>query len=158
MYERTEKILHTLGYERYELSNYARPGYECRHNCGYWTGKPYLGFGLAASSYFRGKRFTNPADMEKYLSITDFSGIFEKETELTKKEEMEEYMFLGLRMTKGISKNGIFQAVRDRYPGCLPGTIQELSGKGLLEQDAERIWIPQQALFLSNQVMMEFLL
>ena len=81
-----------------------RPGYECRHNCGYWTGKPYLGFGLAASSYFRGKRFTNPADMEKYLSITDFSGIFEKETELTKKEEMEEYMFLGLRMTKGISK------------------------------------------------------
>ena len=158
MYERTEAILHTLGYERYELSNYARPGYECRHNCGYWTGKPYLGFGLAASSYFGKKRFANPADMEEYLSLSDFSGIFEKENELSKKEEMEEYMFLGLRMTKGIIKTEFSKRFGTGILDVYREPIQELSGKGLLAQDAERIWIPRQALFLSNQVMMEFLL
>ena len=71
---------------------------------------------------------------------------------------MEEYMFLGLRMTKGISKMEFSKRFGTGILDVYRKPIQELSGKGLLKQDAERIWIPQQALFLSNQVMMEFLL
>lgn len=158
MYERTEEVLNTFGYERYELSNYALTGFECRHNCGYWTGTPYLGFGLAASSYFEGKRFSNPSAMEEYLAIQDFSQCFMEEKKLTIEEEMEEYMFLGLRMTNGISKEEFSRRFGTGILDVYREPIRELAGKGLLNEDAEKIWIPKQALFLSNQVMMEFLL
>lgn len=158
MYERTEEVLHTFGYERYELSNYAKPGFECRHNCGYWTGTPYLGLGLAAASYFGGKRFSNPSRMEEYLSIQDHGIYFAEERKLRTEEEMEEYMFLGLRMTKGISKTEFLKRFGTGILDIYEKPIRELTGKGLLKQDTDRIWIPKQALFLSNQVMTEFLL
>lgn len=67
MYELTETFLHTKGYERYEISNYAKPGYECRHNCGYWTRKDYLGLGLGASSLVEHQRFQNTSELKTYL-------------------------------------------------------------------------------------------
>ena len=67
MYEKTKAILHERGYERYEISNYAKEGFACRHNLGYWDGVPYLGLGLGASSYYNGARFANETSMEKYL-------------------------------------------------------------------------------------------
>ena len=67
MYELTEAFLHTKGYERYEISNYAKPGYECRHNCGYWTRKDYLGLGLGASSLVEHQRFQNTSNLKEYL-------------------------------------------------------------------------------------------
>ena len=71
MYEITKKLLSVNGYERYEISNYAKPGYECRHNMVYWTGGEYVGFGLGASSYFQGKRFSNLRDIFKYLNLME---------------------------------------------------------------------------------------
>ena len=71
MYHHTKTTLAKLGYERYEISNYARPGYACRHNIGYWTGVPYLGLGLGASSYLDGCRFTVNPDMKQYLEEKD---------------------------------------------------------------------------------------
>lgn len=67
MYELTETFLHTKGYERYEISNYAKPGYECRHNCGYWIRKDYLGLGLGASSLVEHQRFQNTSELKTYL-------------------------------------------------------------------------------------------
>lgn len=67
MYELTEAFLHTKGYERYEISNYAKPGYECRHNCGYWIRKDYLGLGLGASSLVEHQRFQNTSNLKEYL-------------------------------------------------------------------------------------------
>lgn len=158
MYERTVELLNALGYERYELSNYTKPGFECRHNCGYWTGTPYLGLGLAASSYFEGKRFSNPSCMDEYLAIRDHGRYFADQKALSRTEEIEEFMFLGLRMTRGISKTEFLKRFGTSILGVYENPIRELTGKGLLKQDTDRIWIPKQALFLSNQVMVEFLL
>ena len=93
MYELTQRFLHTKGYERYEISNYAKPGSECRHNCGYWTRKDYLGLGLGASSLVGHQRFQNTSDLKEYLE-QEYHHI-QTET-LDKKSEMEEFMFLGL--------------------------------------------------------------
>lgn len=158
MYERTGELLDNFGYRRYELSNYAKPDFECRHNCGYWTGTSYLGLGLAASSYFEGKRFSNPSSMDEYLAVRDHGRNFLQEKRLSRKEEMEEQMFLGLRMTRGISKQEFLKRFGTSILDVYGTPIRELSGKGLLKQDTDRIWIPKQALFLSNQVMIEFLL
>lgn len=158
MYERTGELLDNFGYRRYELSNYARPDFECRHNCGYWAGTPYLGLGLAASSYFEGKRFSNPSCMDEYLFIQDHGRYFAEAEMLSRKEEMEEYMFLGLRMITGITKTAFLKRFGISILDVYGTPIRELTRKGLLKQDTDRIWIPKQALFLSNQVMVEFLL
>ena len=69
IYHLTGSILGAQGYGRYEISNYARPGYECRHNIGYWTGVDYLGLGLGASSYIGGFRYHNVTELREYLSL-----------------------------------------------------------------------------------------
>lgn len=109
MYYLTQQLLHEHGYERYELSNYAKPGYECRHNQIYWTLTDYLGIGLGSSSLINHTRFTNITDLNQYFSLwhtcTDQqpdAGILSSEI-LTVQSEMEEFMFLGLRLTEGIA-------------------------------------------------------
>lgn len=67
MYEDTKAFLHEKGYERYEISNYARPGYECRHNCSYWERLDYKGFGIGAASLLNGVRYQNSTDLQEYL-------------------------------------------------------------------------------------------
>ena len=111
MYHFTKQFLASKGYRRYEISNYAREGYECRHNCGYWTGHEYLGMGLGASSYLGGERFKNPDQMDDYRSAVmstnghNFAETMRRERQtLTQKDCMEEFMFLGLRMTDGVSE------------------------------------------------------
>ena len=106
IYHETYRFLKQSGYHRYELSNYAKPGLECRHNLGYWSGKNYVGFGLGAASMVEGVRWKNTSSMEAYLA-----GEAKREDEhrLTLQERMEEYMFLGLRKTKGVSVSGFFE-------------------------------------------------
>lgn len=101
MYELTEAFLLEYGYKRYEISNYARPGKECRHNKGYWERADYLGFGIGAASKIGNRRFRNTADREKYIAFPTDS--YEDLQQLSMIEEMEETMFLGLRMVEGIS-------------------------------------------------------
>ena len=88
------------GYERYEISNYARKGFECRHNVGYWTGVEYVGFGLGASSLLSNIRLKNTEDLESYIKNNKFNTerIF-----LTLENQMEEFMFLGLRLGEGVA-------------------------------------------------------
>ena len=116
MYRMTEKILNEYGYDKYEISNYAKPGFESRHNLGYWSHIPYLGVGLNASSYLDEKRFENPSDMKDYLEIQSFGDAYEGARSLSVYEQMEEFMFLGLRKTKGISKKEFIE----RF-GCIHG-------------------------------------
>ena len=159
MYEATAQILKEYGFEQYEISNYARKGRECRHNVGYWTRQDYLGFGLGASSLYGTERFANTADMKKYLENSrNPEKIREKEPSLTREDEMAEFMFLGLRMTKGISK-----ADFQRCFGC---TIESVYGEVLekyesmellLEKDG-RIFLSREGIHVSNSIMAEFLL
>lgn len=101
MYEETETLLQKKGYARYEISNYAREGFACRHNCGYWERADYLGFGIGAASLLENVRFQNGRDLQAYLQNP--SGCRQEEHILSKEEQMEEFMFLGLRMMKGVS-------------------------------------------------------
>lgn len=102
MYVRTKQLLREAGYERYEISNYARPGYECRHNIGYWTREEYLGLGIGAASLMDETRWSNGRDLSAY--IENPVGVRKQVEALTEEEQMEETMFLGLRLTEGVSE------------------------------------------------------
>lgn len=159
MYEATAQILKEYGFEQYEISNYARKGRECRHNVGYWTRQDYLGFGLGASSLYGKERFANTADMKKYLENSkNPEKIREKEPSLTREDEMAEFMFLGLRMTKGISKAD-FQRCFDCTIESVYGEVLEKyeSMELLLEKDG-RIFLSREGIHVSNSIMAEFLL
>lgn len=119
MYEYTKSYLEQMGYHRYEISNYAKEGYECKHNKGYWTRIPYMGFGLGASGLMEETRCQNEGNLAEYLQ-GNFSG---QEQILTMKEQMEEFMFLGLRLTEGVSAK----------------KFQELFGKNIQEVYGEKI-------------------
>lgn len=108
MYEGTKEILAEAGYERYEISNYAKTGFECKHNIVYWERGDYLGIGLGSSSLIDNIRFKNECNLKKYIKAW-ISGAGEsarqKDREvLTVQAQMEEFMFLGLRMMRGVSE------------------------------------------------------
>lgn len=100
MYRETEQILAQAGYERYEISNYAKKGYACRHNLVYWQGGDYLGLGLGSSFYMDGVRFHNTTDFNTYVNQGAY---VEDREELSVQAKMEEFMFLGLRVMAGVS-------------------------------------------------------
>lgn len=108
MYEKTGDILKQYGYERYEISNYAKRGFECRHNIVYWRCGDYLGLGLGSASLVDGVRFKNTSDLKEYMNAwrsgEGRSTQRREEEVLTENARMEEFMFLGLRMMKGVSE------------------------------------------------------
>lgn len=159
MYGLTKEILAKHGYHRYEISNYAKEGKECIHNSLYWTGVSYLGFGVGASSYFEGVRYRNVDGIREYIEKNKLKqSIIEEKEILSKTEQMEEFMFLGLRMIKGVSKEEFRSRFgRDIYEvyGKILTTFYE---EGLLKEEKERIFLTEQGLDVSNYVMSEFLL
>lgn len=182
MYELTETFLQTKGYERYEISNYAKPGYECRHNCGYWIRKDYLGLGLGASSLVEHQRFQNTSDLKTYLE-QEYSPQCEgqderiaetiqlqEETGLTqtghhihietldKKSEMEEFMFLGLRLMAGISRQQFEKKFQVTLNSVYGEVLRKLKGEQLIEEVAGYVRLTEHGIDVSNYVLAEFLL
>lgn len=161
MYHYTKKCLQNAGYERYEISNYAKPGYACLHNQVYWTGGEYLGLGLGAASYWKGARFSNTPDMEEYMENCSRARITENRKEIvtaTQKSRMEEYMFLGLRMISGVSIREFerrFGIPMNRIYGTV---IRSYIGQGLLKIEQDRLMLTERGIDVSNSVMADFLL
>lgn len=155
MYELTEEILNTKGYNRYEISNYAKKGFECRHNIGYWTGKDYISAGIGASSYIEDRRFVKTDNMSHYLN-GDFDE-YEIVT-LDKKMKMEEFMFLGLRMTAGISKKDFADRFNISICDVYGSQIQKLIREGLIVSDNDNLYLTKKGVDVSNYVFEEFLL
>lgn len=159
MYALTEDFLSKYGYRRYEISNYALPGYECRHNMIYWRRGNYLGLGLGAASLIENVRFRNSRDIIKYEGM-----LREEEQVLSVEEQMEEFMFLGLRMTDGISPDKFFETFGTPIDKVYPGIVEDFCKKGLLRQQRDdrtgekRINLTTYGLDVSNYVMAEFLL
>lgn len=163
MYYAAKQFLREQGYERYEISNYAKPGLECRHNIGYWTGAEYLGLGLGASSYVRGTRFRNEANLEIYLNLR----MGEKETDsllhqdvirLSDKEKMEEFMFLGLRMIKGVSTDEFMKRFKVDMWDVYGEVLNKLAGNRLIEIHGSVVRLSDFGIDISNYVLSEFLL
>lgn len=154
MYWQTKQILHEAGYERYEISNYSKKGCECRHNIGYWERTPYLGFGIGAASLFEETRYANPSDIEEYR--TSFKKKFQAE-KLSIEEQMEEFMFLGLRMMKGISKQRFAKNFGREIEVIYGKQIEKLTKSELLEEKDDRIYLTEKGIDISNSVFVEFM-
>lgn len=163
MYEETERCLDAEGYHRYEISNYALEGRECRHNKAYWTRKNYAGFGLGAASMIENVRWKNTTDIGNYIGAlkeaddrTGSLSIKEEFQHLSVSEQMEEFMFLGLRLTEGIDR-AAFKELFHKEPEAVYGEVlQELYRKGLLEE-GRRIRLTPYGRDVSNYVMAQFL-
>lgn len=159
MYEATSRILKEYGYEQYEISNYAKEGRCCRHNVGYWTRRDYLGFGLGASSLYGKDRFANTADMKKYLENSSSPELIRgREPVLTREDEMAEFMFLGLRMTKGIAKTDFRQKFGCAIETVYGDVLKKYEAMGLLLEKDGRIFLSREGIHVSNSVMADFLL
>lgn len=159
MYAGTEELLGREGYIRYEISNYARKGYACRHNCGYWCRTDYVGFGIGAASMVNNVRFQNGDSLEDYLS--DPLACRGNVQHLSVQERMEEVMFLGLRMMVGVSEDAFLREF-GRTPEEIYGTIiRKNIEDGLLEyrEDAgdRRLVLTGRGIDVSNYVMAQFL-
>ena len=158
MYEATAQILREYGFEQYEISNYAKKGRECRHNVGYWIRQDYLGFGLGASSLYGKERFANTQDMKKYLENSRTpEKIREKEPPLTREDEMAEFMFLGLRMTRGISKAEFERQFGSEIDAIYGDVLRKYKSMGLLLEEKGRIFLSRDGIHVSNSVMADFL-
>lgn len=156
MYHDTGRLLKEAGYEQEEISNYGKPGYACRHNCGYWERRDYLGFGVGAASLFQGERFTNTPDRKTY--VKDPGGCREEVTVLTAKDAMEETMFLGLRMNRGVTKEHFFKSFGVSMEEIYGEVIARYVEEGLLMEDREGVRLTEKGRDLSNYVMAGFLL
>ena len=155
MYYDTKRFLTEAGYHRYEISNYAREGYESIHNSGYWLRREYVGFGLGASSQVKNLRCKNTERLEDYLK----SDFFKKEVQiLTRQEEIEETMYLGLRMMQGVNLQGFQKTFGVRVETLYKETLEKLERQGLLRIKDGCLRLTDSGIDVSNAVMAEFLL
>ncbi|MDD3304755.1 MAG: radical SAM family heme chaperone HemW [Bacilli bacterium] len=151
MYEWINKILMDNGYNHYEISNYAKEGYESKHNLVYWHNEEYYGFGLSASSFIQNKRIDNTRSLNHYLE-----GSYKlNELELTKREMMENEMILGLRLTSGVNKNHFYSLYGKKIEDVFD--LQNLLENKLLIDDGINIYIPSDKFFISNSILIEFI-
>lgn len=159
MYGRTGEILGEYGYGQYEISNYAKPGYECRHNIGYWKRTEYLGFGAGAASLLENRRFTNTSDMERYLADSGQPWkIRENIEQLSEQDVMEEFMFLGLRMKEGISEEEFLRQFGKAVDEVYRPVIRKYLDLSLLWRKNGRIGLTRAGVSVSNVIMADFLL
>ncbi|MBO5472219.1 MAG: oxygen-independent coproporphyrinogen III oxidase [Lachnospiraceae bacterium] len=180
MYLMTGRYLSAHGYHRYEISNYAREGYECRHNKVYWQRGDYVGFGLGASSMVEDVRWSNPAGMEEYAAYAvqartpaasvhaetsadavrpgeNASSVCPHRERLTVREQMEEFMFLGLRMMCGVEREAFGEKFGQPIEQVYGDVINRLCTQGLLMTEHGRIRLTERGIDISNYVMAEFL-
>ena len=153
----TQHILKEAGYHWYEISNFAKPGYECRHNIGYWKRVDYLGVGLGASSLIDNVRYSNTRDLYTYLSVPADS-LHETAAQITRNEQMEEFMFLGLRMRDGFYRDEFTQAFGIPIEAVYGDALNHLQQEELLLKREGRIYLTDKGMDLNNYVVAKFML
>ena len=158
MYKLTEEFLKQYGYHRYEISNYAKEGKECRHNRRYWQRENYAGFGLGAASMVENVRWSNTRNLQQYLEANRK----EDRQVLSEKEQMEEFMFLGLRLTKGVSTQNFYRQFGKEIESVYGQVLTELMEEKLLlkteEAEETRYFLSPYGTDISNYCMAQFLL
>ena len=153
----TQHILKEAGYHWYEVSNFAKPGYECRHNIGYWKRVDYLGVGLGASSLIDNVRYSNTRDLYTYLSVPADS-LHETAEQITRNGQMEEFMFLGLRMRDGFYRDEFTQAFGIPIEAVYGEALNHLQQEELLLKREGRIYLTDKGMDLNNYVVAQFML
>lgn len=165
MYYRTKELLTAAGYQRYEISNYARPGFECRHNQLYWTGEDYLGFGIGAASLLCGQRYKTLVSLPEYIrqlsDTADINVCRRLKTDvqtLTVKDQMEEFCFLGLRRMKGISMKAFEECFGTPFLTVYGDVVKRYGALGLLCREGDCVALSDAGIDVSNAVLADFLL
>jgi oxygen-independent coproporphyrinogen III oxidase len=162
MFETADTVLKSAGYEHYEIANYARPGFRARHNSGYWKRDSYLGLGPGAHSFLRsseyGIRFGNTSDLDEYAAAITRGELPRRDrVELSREDSMAEFMFLGLRMSDGVT-SGDFER---EFGGTLwehyGNVLGELVSQGMLTANEQGVRLTRRGMLLSNQVFVRFL-
>ncbi|WP_053219115.1 radical SAM family heme chaperone HemW [Virgibacillus senegalensis] len=159
MYELLTKQMENHGIKQYEISNFAKPGFESRHNLTYWNNEHYYGMGAGAHGYLPGKRTVNLRPLPAYVkqALTDGKPVLHTEP-IGLKEQLEEEMFLGLRKRQGVSKQ-IFQEKYGRNIDQLYGdAIKQLKNKGWITEKSGFLRLTSEGLLFGNEVFQEFLL
>ncbi len=158
MYYMTGRMLEEAGYKRYEISNYAREGYECKHNTAYWRRIDYIGMGLGASSCMDDVRFKNTSDMEDYMSGT-FPNLDDEETcKLSENDKMSEFMYLGLRMMDGVSKSEFNRQFGRSFDEVFGDVTAKMENRELICVDNDdRIYLTPLGIDVSNTVLAQYL-
>ena len=173
MYEATRKVLEMSGYKRYEISNYAKPGYECRHNIVYWTMDEYIGLGIGAASFFNGRRYSNTLDMKKYIRTME--DVFDKRSadEIYQSQAldtirhidetvdvdtlMEEYVIFGLRMTRGISAADFYDRFGHSLYDVYGEVIRSYVASGHMKDEKGMVFLTRKGIDVSNRILVDFL-
>lgn len=152
-YSFTIDFLRAHGYHHYEISNFARPEHEAKHNLKYWDGSLYLGLGASAHAYDGRRRFWNVANLRKYLEALHRNHLAEAgEEELTLPQHMFEFAFLGLRQTRGIDLHAFSQKFHRPFEEAFNGAAQELEKAGLLVRAQDRLRLSREGLFLCDEI------
>lgn len=180
MYYLTNNILRSNGYRKYEISNYSKPGKECKHNIGYWQRREYLGFGIGAASLYKENRYNNISDINKYIEVLTnnikensinnvgnssevenqvniLNSIVKNLQQLTERDRMEEFMFLGLRMMEGVSMEKFERYFGKPYMEVYGKVQKRMEDKRFLINDNGYVKLTEFGIDLSNYVMSEFL-
>lgn len=157
MYHKTGRFLKDHGYERYEISNYAKPGFACRHNIGYWTGDEYLGLGLGAASLVNHTRFSNTRDMKEYVAFTALSSLRREVEHLSVRDEESEFMILGLRMIRGVEEAEFERRFHVPIDAVFGDVIAKHVRDHLLIREDGRIFLSDYGLDIANFVLCDFM-
>ncbi len=159
MYYMAKRQLSQHGYNMYEISNFSKKSFECRHNLVYWNAENYLGFGAGAHSYFNEKRYNNVYSIEDYIEnyMKNEGKYIEEEALIDEAESMSEFIILGMRLTQGIStvefKERYGIEIEDRFGE----QFNKLIARGLVEYKDQRFMLTETGLDYANQVFMEFI-
>ncbi len=160
MYQWISDFLTEQGYMHYEISNYAKPGRECKHNLKYWERKEYLGVGLGAASFWGEMRLNNVRTLQDYLK-TDIRGDVERLVEekevIDETAAMEEFMFLGLRKLQGISQKEFYESFGKEYMQVYGKVHEKMICQSLLEEEGDMVRLSKRGIDVSNYVMGEFM-
>lgn len=154
----TGSFLKEQGYEQYEISNYAKPGKESRHNLKYWERGDYLGLGLGAASMVRNIRMSNTKDMKTYLECCGQPKTMREDVQfLEEARQMEEFMFLGLRKTRGVSRKEFRRIFGQEMDMVYEKALHKCLENGMLKEHKDRVYLSEEGVLLSNAVLSEFL-
>jgi oxygen-independent coproporphyrinogen III oxidase len=161
MLEEADRLLGSVGYEHYEIANFARSGYRSQHNCGYWQRDGYLGIGPGAHSFLRqgwGVRWGNHRDYDDWQTAMQAGTLPAiEQQELTRSDALSEAIFLGLRMADGILLDRFAEEFEERLEISFAEEIRQLQQAGLLICTPERLSLTCRGMMLSNQVFVRFI-
>lgn len=159
MYTYARNYLNSHDYSQYEISNYGKNGKYCKHNLVYWNMKPYIGCGASAHSFINGKRMSNTSNIKEYISkIKNNEEPYSEIHINTWKDNVEEFMFLGLRKIKGISTEEFNIRFGENINNVFGSTLKKYMDKGLILIDNDRIYLSPHGIEISNSILCEFIL